>query len=78
MTVYMYLYVLDILFYGKYKFIKFETNLEGHSIKSLTPVDTYRIPDILVDNITNILSVTVVYVVVSMSAPPCSQQNDQA
>lgn len=69
----MYLYVLDIVFYGNYKFIKFETNLEGHSIKSVTPVDTYVIPNILVDNIINILSVTVVYVLVSAS--PCPQEN---
>lgn len=73
MTVCMYLYVLDILFYGNYKFIKFETNLEGHSIKSVTPVDTYVIPNILVDNIINILSVTVVYALVSAS--PCPQEN---
>lgn len=73
MTVCMYLYVLDIVFYGNYKFIKFETNLEGHSIKSVTPVDTYVIPNILVDNIINILSVTVLYALVSAS--PCPQEN---
>lgn len=50
------------------------SNLEGHSIKSVTPVDTYVIPNILVDNIINILSVTVVYALVSAS--PCPQEND--
>lgn len=58
----MYLYVLDILFYGNYKFIKFEINLEGYFIKSVISVEIYVIFNILVDNIIlNILSVIVVY-----------------
>lgn len=58
----MYLYVLDILFYGNYKFIKFEINLEGYFIKSVISVEIYVIFNILVDNI--ILSVIVVYALV--------------
>lgn len=64
MIVCMYLYVLDIVFYGNYKFIKFEINLEGYFIKSVISVDIYVIFNILVDNIINILSVIVVYALV--------------
>lgn len=60
----MYLYVLDIVFYGNYKFIKFEINLEWYFIKSVISVDIYVIFNILVDNIINILSVIVVYALV--------------